>query len=154
MVPYRWFMCRFLLYIDLRSGSRVDWEWIDPQRSGSGSTWKNQSTLHHWLLVRLGPASSITRWHQYSGPWTLQMEPLRGCWSVGGTRWELPRVGVHFFSVLFSDRRLDAVRKEAERRGAVPRYDNRCRSLSAAAVDEKKRLGQPHCIRFKVRSRQ
>ena len=38
MVKYRWFMCRFLLYIDLRSGSGVDWEWIDRSLVSDSST--------------------------------------------------------------------------------------------------------------------
>ena len=36
------------------------------------------------------------------------------------------------------------------RDGGIPRYDNRCRQLSDARVEEKKRQGLPFCIRFKV----
>lgn len=49
-----------------------------------------------------------------------------------------------------SDRRLEAVKKEALRDGAIPRYDNRCRQLSGAQVKEKQQQGKPFCIRFKV----
>ncbi len=56
----------------------------------------------------------------------------------------------HAYPCFCTDRRLEFVKKEALREGAIPRYDNRCRNLSQAAVEEKRRQGQPHCVRFKV----
>lgn len=32
----------------------------------------------------------------------------------------------------------------------VPKYDNKCRHLSAAAVEERLKKNEPSCIRFKV----
>lgn len=56
----------------------------------------------------------------------------------------------HAYHCFCSDRRLEFVKKEALREGAIPRYDNRCRQLSTLQVEEKKRQGSPFCIRFKV----
>ncbi|XP_034238214.1 probable glutamate--tRNA ligase, mitochondrial [Thrips palmi] len=49
-----------------------------------------------------------------------------------------------------SDKRVELLRREAVRRGAVPRYDNRCRSLSSDEIAEKLSTGTTHCIRFKL----
>lgn len=56
----------------------------------------------------------------------------------------------HAYLCFCSDRRLEFVKKEAEREGRIPKYDNRCRYLSRAEADEKKRQGTPWCIRFKA----
>lgn len=49
-----------------------------------------------------------------------------------------------------SDKRLELLRKDAARRGAVPRYDNRCRDLSSNEIAEKMGKDSSFCIRFKV----
>lgn len=51
-----------------------------------------------------------------------------------------------------NDKRLELLRRDAARRGAVPRYDNRCRDLSASEVKAKLDGGSPYCIRFKLES--
>ncbi|XP_017128289.1 probable glutamate--tRNA ligase, mitochondrial [Drosophila elegans] len=49
-----------------------------------------------------------------------------------------------------TERRLDLLRKEALRTRQVPRYDNKCRHLTAAEIDSLLAKGAPHCIRFKL----
>lgn len=57
----------------------------------------------------------------------------------------------HAYHCFCSERRLEFVKKEAIREGAIPRYDNRCRQLSSSQVEEKKQHGMTSCIRFKVK---
>lgn len=49
-----------------------------------------------------------------------------------------------------SEKRLELLRREALRLRQVPKYDNKCRSLSKEESQSKIRQGHPHCIRFKV----
>ena len=42
------------------------------------------------------------------------------------------------------------MRKDAVKQGQIPKYDNRCRSLSQDAMREKLGKNIPHVIRFKV----
>lgn len=49
-----------------------------------------------------------------------------------------------------SDKRLELLRRDAARRGAVPRYDNRCRDITPDEVREKIAEGKSYCVRFKV----
>ena len=49
-----------------------------------------------------------------------------------------------------SDKRLELLRRDAARRGAVPRYDNRCRDLSSDEIADKIGNGSSFCVRFKV----
>ncbi|XP_052844967.1 probable glutamate--tRNA ligase, mitochondrial [Drosophila gunungcola] len=49
-----------------------------------------------------------------------------------------------------TERRLDLLRKEALRTRQVPRYDNKCRHLTATEIDSLLAKGAPHCIRFKL----
>ncbi len=56
----------------------------------------------------------------------------------------------HAYHCFCTDRRLEFVKKEALREGAIPRYDNRCRQLSSAQVEDKKQHGMSSCVRFKV----
>lgn len=49
-----------------------------------------------------------------------------------------------------SESRLELLRRDAAKRGMVPKYDNKCRSLTKEEVKEKMNKGIPHCIRFKV----
>ncbi|XP_042889818.1 probable glutamate--tRNA ligase, mitochondrial [Penaeus japonicus] len=49
-----------------------------------------------------------------------------------------------------TDTRLDLIRKDALRRRETPKYDNRCRSLSFAKIEEFEKQGRPYCIRFKL----
>lgn len=58
----------------------------------------------------------------------------------------------HAYHCFCSERRLEFVKKEAIREGAIPRYDNRCRQLSSSQVEEKKQHGMTSCIRFKLSS--
>ncbi|XP_046441658.1 probable glutamate--tRNA ligase, mitochondrial [Daphnia pulex] len=62
---------------------------------------------------------------------------------------ELVKSG-HAYYCFCSDRRLEFVKKEALREGAIPRYDNRCRQLSSAQVEEKKQQRMASCVRFKL----
>jgi glutamyl-tRNA synthetase len=47
---------------------------------------------------------------------------------------------------------LDLLRKEAAARGEVPKYDNRCRQLTSADVEEKLSSQLPYVVRFKLES--
>ncbi|KAH8297747.1 hypothetical protein KR054_008429 [Drosophila jambulina] len=49
-----------------------------------------------------------------------------------------------------TERRLDLLRKEALRTRQVPRYDNKCRHLTATEIEALLAKGTPHCIRFKL----
>lgn len=49
-----------------------------------------------------------------------------------------------------TDKRLQLLKKEAVRLQQIPKYDNKCRSLSPDNVKEKLNRGEPSCIRFKV----
>lgn len=49
-----------------------------------------------------------------------------------------------------STRRLNWLRNDAMRRKEVPRYDNRCRHLSQANIEEFEARKTESCIRFKV----
>ncbi|XP_023934306.2 probable glutamate--tRNA ligase, mitochondrial [Bicyclus anynana] len=51
-----------------------------------------------------------------------------------------------------SERRLNLLRRDAVKHQRLPKYDNKCRSLSKEDVDAKIRAGTPHCIRFKLSS--
>ncbi|XP_075162551.1 putative glutamate--tRNA ligase, mitochondrial [Haematobia irritans] len=50
-----------------------------------------------------------------------------------------------------TERRLDLLRKEALRTRQVPKYDNKCRHLSAKQIEELMTKSTPFCIRFKLR---
>ncbi|XP_064643804.1 nondiscriminating glutamyl-tRNA synthetase EARS2, mitochondrial-like [Lineus longissimus] len=56
----------------------------------------------------------------------------------------------HAYHCFCTSRRLELLRKEATRRGEVPKYDNRCRHLSDDEVVEKLGQGVPSVIRFKL----
>lgn len=49
-----------------------------------------------------------------------------------------------------TERRLELLRKEAMRLQEIPKYDNKCRSLSRDTVKQRLNNGEPCCIRFKV----
>lgn len=49
-----------------------------------------------------------------------------------------------------TEKRLELLRREAIRQRQVPKYDNKCRHLSAAEVEQKLEAKEPSCIRFKV----
>lgn len=49
-----------------------------------------------------------------------------------------------------TERRLEMLKREAARLGQVPKYDNRCRSLSKEMIKEKLGMEESHCIRFKL----
>ncbi|XP_063546617.1 nondiscriminating glutamyl-tRNA synthetase EARS2, mitochondrial [Cydia strobilella] len=51
-----------------------------------------------------------------------------------------------------TERRLNLLRRNAMRTHSIPKYDNRCRSLSFGEVMEKLNAGTPNCIRFKLSS--
>lgn len=50
-----------------------------------------------------------------------------------------------------TSKRLDLLRKEAVSRGEVPKYDNRCRYLTAADVKAKLANEEQYVVRFKVK---
>lgn len=56
----------------------------------------------------------------------------------------------HAYYCFCSNQRLDLLKKEAQRNGHVPRYDNRCRHLHPEQIQEKLAQGVPHVIRFKL----
>ncbi len=47
-------------------------------------------------------------------------------------------------------RRLELLRKDAQRRRETPKYDNKCRYLSPEEVEEKMAAKEPYTIRFKL----
>uniref|UniRef100_UPI00398E80C4 nondiscriminating glutamyl-tRNA synthetase EARS2, mitochondrial n=1 Tax=Pristiophorus japonicus TaxID=55135 RepID=UPI00398E80C4 len=49
-----------------------------------------------------------------------------------------------------SPRRLEVLKKEALRMRQTPKYDNRCRHLTAQQVEERLAQGCPHVIRFRL----
>lgn len=49
-----------------------------------------------------------------------------------------------------NEKRLQLLRKEAIRLQEIPKYDNKCRNLTAEIVEEKMNKGEQSCIRFKV----
>ncbi|CAH2099456.1 unnamed protein product [Euphydryas editha] len=51
-----------------------------------------------------------------------------------------------------TERRLNILRRDAIRSQRIPKYDNKCRSLSHADIKEKMNAGTPYCIRFKLSS--
>ncbi|XP_030079639.1 probable glutamate--tRNA ligase, mitochondrial [Drosophila hydei] len=51
-----------------------------------------------------------------------------------------------------TERRLDLLRKDALRTRQVPRYDNKCRHLTAEQLQQQLDKGTPYCIRFKLTS--
>ncbi|CAH0406211.1 unnamed protein product [Chilo suppressalis] len=51
-----------------------------------------------------------------------------------------------------TERRLNLIRRDAVRSQRIPKYDNRCRTLSADDIKEKINSGIPYCIRFKLSS--
>ncbi|KAL0895318.1 hypothetical protein ABMA27_011462 [Loxostege sticticalis] len=51
-----------------------------------------------------------------------------------------------------TERRLNLLRRDAVRSQRIPKYDNRCRSLSEEDISEKIGAGTPYCIRFKLSS--
>ena len=50
-----------------------------------------------------------------------------------------------------TERRLNILRRDAIRHQKIPKYDNKCRSLSDIDIKDKMRNGTPYCIRFKVK---
>lgn len=56
----------------------------------------------------------------------------------------------HAYPCFCTNKRLELVKKQAVREGNIPKYDNRCRHLPSAVIEEKKRQGIPYCIRFKL----
>jgi glutamyl-tRNA synthetase len=117
----------------------LDWMGLSPDESPSKITlivFKPRFYNEFFLLLvkdgGLGPYTQSKRLHLYSK--FVQ---------------ELVKSG-HAYYCFCSDRRLEFVKKEALREGAIPRYDNRCRQLSSAQVEEKKQQGMASCVRFKV----
>ncbi|XP_050684681.1 probable glutamate--tRNA ligase, mitochondrial isoform X2 [Leptidea sinapis] len=53
---------------------------------------------------------------------------------------------------IFTKRRLNILKRDSMKRQQVPKYDNRCRTLTDDAVKEKIISGTPYCIRFKLTS--
>lgn len=49
-----------------------------------------------------------------------------------------------------TERRLNILRKDALRNRQIPKYDNKCRSLSKEEISDKLKVATPYCIRFKV----
>ncbi|CAH1183295.1 unnamed protein product [Phaedon cochleariae] len=49
-----------------------------------------------------------------------------------------------------TDNRLQLLRREALRKQEIPKYDNKCRHLTAHAVQNRLDKGEPSCIRFKI----
>ncbi|ALC44841.1 maker760 [Drosophila busckii] len=58
----------------------------------------------------------------------------------------------HAYRCFCTERRLELLRKEALRTRQVPRYDNKCRQLTAAQLEQLLAKGTPYCIRFKLTS--
>lgn len=58
----------------------------------------------------------------------------------------------HAYYCFCSTQRLELLKKVALRGGQTPRYDNRCRHLSAEQVQEKLSGGGPRVIRFRLES--
>ncbi|KAK7929610.1 hypothetical protein WMY93_006005 [Mugilogobius chulae] len=56
----------------------------------------------------------------------------------------------HAYLCFCSPQRLELLRKEALRSGQTPRYDNRCRHLEPAQVEQRLAQGLSHVIRFRL----
>lgn len=56
----------------------------------------------------------------------------------------------HAYYCFCTNQRLELLKREAQRSGHVPRYDNRCRHLQPEQVQEKLALGVPHVVRFRL----
>ncbi|KAG6456882.1 hypothetical protein O3G_MSEX010017 [Manduca sexta] len=51
-----------------------------------------------------------------------------------------------------TERRLNILRRDALKTQRIPKYDNRCRSLTDEEIKEKMKSGVPYCVRFKLTS--
>uniref|UniRef100_A0A8C1RN94 Nondiscriminating glutamyl-tRNA synthetase EARS2, mitochondrial n=1 Tax=Cyprinus carpio TaxID=7962 RepID=A0A8C1RN94_CYPCA len=58
----------------------------------------------------------------------------------------------HAYYCFCSNQRLDLLKREAQRSGHVPRYDNRCRRLQPEQVQQRLAQGVPAVVRFKLAS--
>ncbi|XP_051993848.1 probable glutamate--tRNA ligase, mitochondrial [Xyrauchen texanus] len=56
----------------------------------------------------------------------------------------------HAYYCFCTNQRLELLKKEAQRSGHVPRYDNRCRQLHPEQVQEKLSRGVARTVRFKL----
>lgn len=56
----------------------------------------------------------------------------------------------HAYYCFCTPQRLQLLKKEALRSGQTPRYDNRCRHLQAAQVEQRLAQGLSHVIRFRL----
>ncbi|XP_067296528.1 nondiscriminating glutamyl-tRNA synthetase EARS2, mitochondrial isoform X2 [Pseudorasbora parva] len=56
----------------------------------------------------------------------------------------------HAYYCFCTNQRLELLKRDAQRSGHVPRYDNRCRHLRPEQVQEKLALGTPHVVRFRL----
>ncbi|XP_077576039.1 nondiscriminating glutamyl-tRNA synthetase EARS2, mitochondrial isoform X2 [Stigmatopora nigra] len=56
----------------------------------------------------------------------------------------------HAYHCFCTPQRLELLKKEAQRTGQTPRYDNRCRHLREEQVQEKMAQGVPNVIRFRL----
>ncbi|XP_067259721.1 nondiscriminating glutamyl-tRNA synthetase EARS2, mitochondrial isoform X1 [Chanodichthys erythropterus] len=56
----------------------------------------------------------------------------------------------HAYYCFCTNQRLELLKREAQRSGHVPRYDNRCRHLQPEQIQEKLALGVPHVVRFRL----
>nr|NP_001038907.1 nondiscriminating glutamyl-tRNA synthetase EARS2, mitochondrial precursor [Danio rerio]Q0P499.1 RecName: Full=Nondiscriminating glutamyl-tRNA synthetase EARS2, mitochondrial; AltName: Full=Glutamate--tRNA(Gln) ligase EARS2, mitochondrial; AltName: Full=Glutamyl-tRNA synthetase; Short=GluRS; AltName: Full=Mitochondrial glutamyl-tRNA synthetase; Short=mtGluRS; Flags: Precursor [Danio rerio]AAI22205.1 Zgc:153247 [Danio rerio] len=56
----------------------------------------------------------------------------------------------HAYYCFCSNQRLELLKKEAQRSGHAPRYDNRCRRLQPQQVEQKLAAGVPAVVRFKL----
>ncbi|CAH2267786.1 jg5729 [Pararge aegeria aegeria] len=51
-----------------------------------------------------------------------------------------------------TERRLNILRRDAVKHQRLPKYDNKCRSLSKEDIDAKMKAGIAYCVRFKLSS--
>ncbi|XP_066250982.1 nondiscriminating glutamyl-tRNA synthetase EARS2, mitochondrial isoform X2 [Euwallacea similis] len=49
-----------------------------------------------------------------------------------------------------TNRRMQLIKREANRAQEIPKYDNKCRHLSAKEVERRMGTGEPYCVRFKI----
>ncbi|XP_072320177.1 nondiscriminating glutamyl-tRNA synthetase EARS2, mitochondrial [Eucyclogobius newberryi] len=56
----------------------------------------------------------------------------------------------HAYHCFCSPQRLELLKKEALRSGQTPRYDNRCRHLQPAQVEQRLAQGLSHVVRFRL----
>lgn len=54
----------------------------------------------------------------------------------------------HAYKCYCTERRLELLRRDAQRTRTIPRYDNKCRHLDEEEL--KQNEGKNYCIRFKV----